>query len=310
MENRKIISRSILFVFIILTIAPVHADRVLFPNGTFATGKIENATDDYVIFTAEDGNVRKIARTEIVQLVYGDQQSSQSRTANQGSPGLTLFNFITLRNFTGALTLGWQKLPLTDLNSELGRYGYQQAPENFFTIGGVGQVTISRIVLGLEGSYLWGAGKEAQIGSNTIKNSFSALKAVGIIGFLIYTSERLDIFPYIGAGLGGYNLMMTNAQSDSFGNIISTGQRGAVISSASLLIITGIQLTYRIPVLKADKGVFGLALGVKGGYDISFAQSDWYVGGINDFIPVTGGPRTPLSGPYAQGIIGIWFDFF
>src|SRR5262249_11778056 len=126
----------------------------------------------------------------------------------------------------------------------------------------------------------------------------------------IYTSERLDIFPYIGGGLAGYNLVMTNTYGDSFGNIISTGQRGAVLSSLSFMLTTGAQLTYRLPVISSDKGVFGLALGVKAGYDFAFVQSNWVSGGINDLVPVSGGPKTSLTGPYAQALIGIWFDFF
>lgn len=228
----------------------------------------------------------------------------------QGAPGLTFFNLFTVRNFTGALTLGWQYMPLSDLNGTLAGKGYQPAPEHFFTLGAVGQITISRFVLGLEGTWLWGASRESAIGGNTIRNSFSAFRGLGIIGYLIYTSEHLDIFPYIGGGLAGYNLIMTNTTGDTFGNVITTGQRGAVLSSLSLLMTAGIQLTYRIPVLTTDKGIFGLALGGKGGYDVAFLQSNWAMGGINDLIAISGGPRTPLTGPYAQALIGIWFDFY
>src|SRR5690606_25342057 len=126
-------------------------------------------------------------------------------------------------------------------------------------------------------------GREGNVGGNTIKNSFSAFRGTGILGYLIYTSERLDFFPYIGGGLAGYNLIMTNTMGDSFGNIASSGQRGAVLSSLSLMLTGGVQVTYRLPFLTTDKGVFGLALGAKAGYDVAFAQSNWAMGGINDF---------------------------
>lgn len=297
-------------VFLIST--SVFADRVLLKNGTFETGKVEADTPEYVILSGKDDSLKRIKRADIEAVTYdsGAKTSAAPGRPAQGSPGLTLFNLLTFRNFTGAITLGWENLSLSNLNDALAPKGYKAVPENNFSLGGTAQVSISRIVLGLEGAWLWGAGRESMVAGNTIKNSFSAFKAIGLIGFLIYTSERLDIFPYIGFGLAGYNLVMTNAQNDSFNNIVASGQRGAVLSSASLLMSTGAQLTYRLPVLVADKGVFGLALGIKGGYDIAFVNSDWVSGGINDLIPVSGGPKTSLTGPYAQALIGIWFDFF
>lgn len=292
--------------------ASIFADRVLLKNGTFENGKIEADTPEYVILSGKDEALKRIKRADIEAVTYdtGAKTAAAPGRPAQGTPGLTLFNLFTLRNFTGAITLGWENLSLSNLNGALTSKGYQPAPENNFTLGMTGQVTISRVVLGLEGSWLWGAGRESMIGTNTIKTSFSAFKAIGLIGYLIYTSERLDIFPYLGFGLAGYNLVMTNTQGDTFGNIVSAGQRGAVLSSASLLLSTGAQLTYRLPVVVSDKGVFGLALGIKGGYDIAFVNSDWVSGGINDLIPVSGGPKTSLTGPYAQALIGIWFDFY
>lgn len=304
--------RALALIFL-LTSLPLFADKVLLKNGTFSEGKIETDTPDYVILTGKDDAPRKIKRGEIAEVVY-DSGTNRAEAAPgkpaQGTPGLTLFNLITFRNFTGAVTLGWQNTSLTDLNSTLTPRGYQSVPENIFTLGGVAQVTVSRVVLGLEGTWLWGAGREANIGGNTIKNSFSAFRGVGILGYLIYTSERLDIFPFIGGGLAGYNLVMTNTAGDSFGNIVTTGQRGAVLTSISLLFTTGAQMTYRVPFHIADKGVFGLALGVKAGYDFGFVQSNWVSGGVNDLAPVSGGPKTLLAGPYAQAIIGIYFDFY
>ncbi len=302
--------RLLALIFLVSTSA--FADRVLLKNGTFESGKIEADTPEYVIFSGKDDTLRRIRRSEIETVTYdsGAKNSAAPGKPAQGSPGLTLFNLLTFRNFTGAITLGWENLSLSNLNDALTPKGYKSVPENNFALGGTAQVSISRIVLGLEGAWLWGAGREAMVAGNTIKNSFSAFKAIGLIGFLVYTSERLDIFPYIGFGLAGYNLVMTNAQNDTFNNIVATGQRGAVLSSASLLMSTGAQLTYRLPVIVADKGVFGLALGIKGGYDIAFVNSDWVSGGINDLIPVSGGPKTSLTGPYAQALIGIWFDFF
>lgn len=292
---------------------PLLADKVLLKNGTFSEGKIEADNAEYVILSGKDDQLRKIKRSEISEVVYDSGAGKIAAVPGkpaQGTPGITFFNLFTMRNFTGGLTLGWQNTSLSDLNSTLTPRGYQSVPENFFTIGGAAQVTISRVVLGLEGTWLWGAGREANIGGNTIKNSFSAFRGVGILGYLIYTSERLDLFPYIGGGLAGYNLLMTNTAGDSFGNIVATGQRGALLSSLSLMLTAGFQMTYRLPFLSTDKGVFGLAMGAKAGYDFAFVQSNWVSGGINDLAPVSGGPKTLLSGPYAQAIIGIYFDFY
>lgn len=298
----------------LLITSSLFADKVLLKNGTFETGKIEADTSEYIILSGKDGQPKKFNRAEISEVIRdtpeGLQSSATPGNPQQGKPGLTFFNWFTVRNFTGALTLGWQYMPLSDLNGTLTGKGYQSLPENFFTIGGLGQITISRFVLGLEGTWLWGASRDSAIGGNTIRNSFSAFRGVGILGYLIYTSERLDIFPYIGGGLAGYNLIMTNTYGDTFANVITTGQRGAVLSSLSLLMTVGVQLTYRVPVLSVSKGIFGLAIGAKAGYDVAFLQSNWAMGGINDLVPISGGPRTSLTGPYAQGIIGIWFDFY
>ena len=290
----------------------LFADKILFKNGTFEEGKVETENGEYVVFTGKGDTVKKIKRGEITEVVYdaSGKSAAVSGKPAQGTPGITFFNFFTVRNFTGALTLGWENLSLSDLNSTLTPRGYQAVPENFFTIGGTAQITISRVVLGVEGTWLWGTGRDGNVAGNTIRNSFSAFRGLGLIGYLIYTSDRFDVFPYIGGGFAGYNLIMTNTMGDTFGNIASTGQRGAVLSSLSFLMTGGVQVTYRIPVIVTDKGVFGLVLGAKGGYDVAFAQSNWAMGGVNDFVPVSGGPKTPLTGPYAQALIGIWFDFF
>jgi hypothetical protein len=305
--------KLLLPVALLFATSAAFADKVLLKNSTFEEGKIEAENGEYVIFSGKGDTVKKIKRSDVSELVYDSGASRAAAVPGKpahGTPGITLFNWITLRNFTGGVTLGWEKLSLTDLNDTLTPRGYQAVPEHFFTLGGVAQVTISRVVLGLEGTWLWGAGREANVGGNNIRNSFSAFRGLGIIGYLIYTSDRFDVFPYIGGGFAGYNLIMTNTMGDSFGNIVSTGQRGAVLSSLSFLMTGGVQITYRLPVITTDKGVFGLALGAKAGYDVAFAQSNWAMGGINDFVPVSGGPKTPLTGPYAQAIIGIWFDFY
>lgn len=289
------------------------ADRVLMKNGTFETGKIENETAEYVILQRKDETLRKIPRAEIEDTVYTDGRTKHIEgmsRRNMPRTGLTLFDWLTLRHFTGAVTLGWENLRLDDLNSALGQKGYQAAPENFFSIGGTAQVTLSRVVLGIDGAWLYGQSRDSVIGGNTIRSSFSALKVLGVLGYLVYATDHLDIFPYVGFGLAGYNLLLTNTQSDTFGNVLTTGQRGAVLSSLSLIMSPGVQMTYRLPILAADKGVFGLALGIKAGYDIAFVRGEWFAGGINELVPVTGGPKVNLTGPYAQALIGVWFDFF
>ncbi|HNN01556.1 MAG TPA: hypothetical protein PKG67_13935 [Turneriella sp.] len=298
---------------ICLALTPLFADRVLLKNGTFESGKIENETAEYVILQRQDETLRKIPRAEVVETIYsaGRQKPVEGMSRrNMPRTGLTLFDWLTLRHFTGAITLGWENLNLNDLNSALTQKGYKAAPENFFSIGGTAQVSVSRVVLGLDGAWLYGQSRDAQIGTNTMRQSFSALKMLGILGYLVHTSDHLDIFPFMGFGLAGYNLLLTNTQTDTFGNVLTTGQRGAVLSSLSLIVSPGVQLTYRLPILAADKGVFGLALGIKAGYDFAFLRGEWFAGGINELIPVTDGPKVNLTGPYAQVMVGIWFDFF
>jgi|GEM_PF-1339587 len=304
---------GILSLALVISISPLFADRVLLKTGTFDSGKIENETPEYVILQRADQSLKKYTRAEVEDVVYTDGHASKMEGLNRRKmprTGLTLFDWLTLRHFTGAITLGWENLQLSDLNSVLTQKGYQAAPENFFSIGGTAQVSVNRVVLGLDGAWLYGQSRDAVIGGNTIRNSFSALKMLGIVGYLVHTSDHLDIFPYVGVGLAGYNLLMTNTQSDTFGNVLTTGQRGAVLSSLSLLVSPGVQMTWRLPILAADKGVFGLALGVKAGYDFAFLRGEWFAGGINEIVPVTGGPKVNLTGPYAQALVGIWFDFF
>lgn len=302
-------TRKLLFLF---ALHPIFADKLLLKNGSFAEGKVEAENSDYVIFSGKDDIPKKVPRSEIREVIHDGRPAQPVGPGKpaQGTPGLTLFDVITLRNFTGALTFGWQATSLDDLNSTLSPLGYQKVPEQFFTLGGIAQLTISRVVLGLEGTWLWGAGRVATVGGNSLRNSFSAFRSVGILGYLVYAGERLEIFPYIGGGFAGYNLIMTNTATDSFGNIAATGQRSAILSSLSFLFTPGVQLTYRVPFDITNKGVLGIVVGTKAGYDFGFLQSNWVSGGINDLTPVNGGPKTLLAGPYAQLLLGLWFDFY
>ena len=204
-------------------------------------------------------------------------------------------------------SLGYKKIDLDDLNNTLAAQGYNALPEDYVSLGLGGFFMIDKVVLGGETNFLWREGKDSTLSSgSTIKGSFSALEAVGTAGFLLFDSKYIQIIPYGGLGLSGMNLALTNTAATTFDAIAKAPTSGTVLTSLAGVLKIGVQFNLKIKLFTYKGADFGLLGGLKTGYGLSFLQSDWVMGGLNDRVSVSGGPSSNLNGLFVQGYLGVW----
>ncbi len=104
----------------------------------------------------------------------------------------------------GYFMLGGSLIDLEALNSSPENKGYAKLSDNFLTIGGGGHRDINRILLGGEGHGL--RGKETASGGS--KNSMHGGYGFFDLGYLLYASPALRVYPLVGLGGGAITLKM------------------------------------------------------------------------------------------------------
>lgn len=191
----------------------------------------------------------------------------------------------------------------------MGDAGYPSLSTDYFTGGGGGHLSIERVVFGIDGDVAWNTAKQNVLGGNTYKAWIMAVRLSGIIGYLIYTRDHLDIFPYLGAGYSQMNLTIQNVQEEEFNNFLSNPQRGAWLNSSSFVLTTGVQLMFRVPLISFGNAVGGLLLGGKLGMNFGFGGDNWTTGSVSNTVSVTGGASATYTGPFAQAVIGTYLNF-
>lgn len=216
---------------------------------------------------------------------------------------------LKIRNMSGYGQFGWQQLSLTSLNSSMSDAGYSSLSTDYFTGGGGGHLSLERVVLGLDGDVAWNVAKQNTLAGNTYKSWIMAVRLSGIIGYLVYTREHLDIFPYLGVGYSQMNLTIQNTQEESFNNFLTNPQRGAWLNSSSFVLTTGVQLMFRVPLISFGNAIGGLLLGGKLGMNFGLGGDNWTSGSVSNTVSVTGGAAATYTGPFAQAVIGTYLNF-
>lgn len=216
---------------------------------------------------------------------------------------------LRIRNMSGYGQFGWQQLSLNSLNSSMSDAGYSSLSTDYFTGGGGGHMSIERVVLGIDGDVAWNVAKQNTLAGNTYKSWIMAVRLSGIIGYLVYTRQHLDIFPYLAVGYSQMNLTIQNTQEESFSNFLSNPQRGAWLNSSSFVLTTGVQLMFRVPLISFGNTIGGLLLGGKLGMNFGLGGDNWTSGSVSNTVSVTGGVAANYTGPFAQAVVGTYLNF-
>ena len=116
------------------------------------------------------------------------------------------------------------------------------------------------------------------------------------LGYIVYQYKNLTMYPMIGIGDGKINLSIYKKEPDSistFSGVFNGTKKGMTVSNFnSILLDFAAGMNYRFGT--------GFNVGVQAGYLFSPFKADWFI----DNTIFSDGPKTALSGPYINLLIG------
>ncbi len=201
-------------------------------------------------------------------------------------------------DFRGYFMIGGSTLDIDALNSRLGNKGYSELSDTFTSIGGGGFIKVSdKVLLGLEGQVHIGGQESSVIGSNNYSSRIIGGHVFFNTGYLVYSSDHLDLFPILGIGLGGMGIKIVQT---SFDNILDNPHSFPNLSTYSFLLNFAIGTDYKIKLSGEETEEKFFIVGLRGGYAFSPLKSGWY----QDEFKLTGAPDGGFIGPYVCLTLG------
>ena len=202
-----------------------------------------------------------------------------------------------LHSGKGYFMFGWNKLNIGNLNAQLAAKGYSQLSDNLFSFGGGGFGIINNFLLGGEGHGLYGT----TVASGNYNLSLTAGYGFFDLGYIVFSSESVSIFPIIGIGGGGITLDITNRNALTFDEILDEPGRMSKLSAGGFLMNFSIGADYIIDMGNNDnESNGGLAVGIIAGYTFAPMKGQWQM----NQVTVSGGPEVGVDGFYIRLMIG------
>lgn len=187
-------------------------------------------------------------------------------------------------------------LNINKLNTTLQNKGYPKFPSSFSSFGGAGQAYISNFIIGGEGHGL--IGKEQT--NDKITMNLSAGYGLFNVGYVLYSTGGLLIYPLFGLGGSGLSLSLTDRYIPKFDDVLDSLKGHVELSTGSFILHFAIGTEYLITFDKGEKSRGGIVIGVRAGILFTPVAGDWKM----DDYKVIGGPETGVTGFYIRLLIG------
>lgn len=200
----------------------------------------------------------------------------------------------------GYFAAGIAMIDMENLNAKLTAKGYPEFKDNFITMGGAGHSFMNKLVIGGEGYGLTQNGTTVSLMGTTYKSQIGVGYGFFDIGYLLYSTKRMNIFPMLGIGGGGVTMDIVETGSVGFDDVLSAPKRNVSLEKAAFLLNFSLNAEYFIAFEENKDGMGGLLLGVQMGYTFAPYTSDWKI----DEYDVTGGPDFKFNGPYVRVMFG------
>ena len=287
-----------LLYIVVLTIDILSAETFLLNDGTYVNGKLISESDESITVKDNAGEARVLPRADLQRRIPEEDDDILKKVDNS-------FRKSPITSFSASMQAGWAGIDLTALNNEIASRGYQPFSEDYFALGLSAQFSISRWVLGAQGSFLLSKDRKQFIGASNLRSSFNAGSFVARAGFKVFDLKYFEMVPYVNFGGAVMQLTTVNTDSDSFGNVLSSGGRASELAALSFISGAGLELNAKIPIDRR----FGFLAGIRGGYNQAFAQGEWNENSGVANNDISHGPSALLTGPYAQLNSGIYYRF-
>lgn len=197
----------------------------------------------------------------------------------------------------GYFMFGTTQIKINELNKMLKDNGYPECEENLTSFGGGGHGIIKdKVIIGGEGHGL--IGRESS--NDTYKIRIVGGYGVFNLGYILYSTKNLRLYPIFGIGGGGLSLKIIEKKEDlSFRDVLENPKRGVELSTGGFLVNLAIGGDYLLRLGKDERGEGGLVFGIRTGYILPHFEK-WEM----DEIDISHGPRIGVTGPYIRIMIG------
>jgi hypothetical protein len=197
----------------------------------------------------------------------------------------------------GYFMIGACLMNLDNLNSRLTDNGYTGLSDNFFTLGGGGHAILNRMIIGGEGQAMLG---DRETGG-TFKTSLGGGYGLFNLGYVVYSTGSIRIYPLLGIGGGGVNLgIYEQGIAPSFDEVLQDPRRNADLFTGGFLLSFAIGTEYFLKTGTDEEEESGWIFGIRAGYTLTPIQGDWH---ISETV-VSAGPDLGITGPYLRIMIG------
>lgn len=196
----------------------------------------------------------------------------------------------------GFFATGYQMIDIKELNSRLKLFGLPQFDKSYVSLGGGGFGILNNFVIGGEGHGLVGS----DLSNQSYQTNLTAGYGLFDMGYLIYSSNGLKIFPIIGFGGGGIDLRINEKNLVDFDQVLNNPKKGSVLSVAGLMLNFGLNLFYNLNLSGDEERLGGLSFGLNLGYTHFLQLGNWSLFETE----IAGGPKVGLSGFYIRFTIG------
>ena len=198
----------------------------------------------------------------------------------------------------GYAMFGVGTLDIKDLNAKLESKGYTAISDNLISMGGGGHGIIkNKVIIGGEG--------HALVSEETTSGHHTTRIGVGYglfdLGYIVYSSKDVRVYPLIGLGGGGLSLRIVEEETSlSFDEVLDNPRRSAELVTGGFLVNLALGVDYLLQLNEDERGRGGLIFGLRAGYTLSPVKGDWNL----DEVAISGGPDMGITGMYVRLMIG------
>ena len=121
------------------------------------------------------------------------------------------------------------------------------------------------------------------------------------LGYIVYSSKDVRVYPLIGLGGGGLSLRIVEEETSlSFDEVLDNPRRSAELVTGGFLVNLALGVDYLLQLNEDERGRGGLVFGLRAGYTLSPVKGDWNL----DEVAISGGPDMGITGMYVRLMIG------
>jgi hypothetical protein len=190
-----------------------------------------------------------------------------------------------------------------DFQSYLDRsdMGYPTLAKTYWTLGGGGLFIGRSLVVGLEGVCLLSRERAAGGHQSELGGAFGLLQ----IGYALINSDRLTLYPLIGAGGGAFTWhVQSDVRPESFEDAILYPEKGSSLLNASFILQAALGADYWVRMKSGDRGTSCVVVGLRLGYTYSPFGDNWELLTADQALELKGGPELGITGPFFRLVVG------